>query len=117
MKIGNVITQQDSFSRRISTGRHVGPKKKSVNTAVVTFSRKQATMKIAVVLASTLAVASAFAPAPVTSRTGTELMAKKGGDKEKKPFFNSVFGMDLFAPNPTVNTYGARSKKNVSDLD
>lgn len=72
-------------------------------------------MKIAVVLASTLAVASAFAPAPVTSRTGTELLAKKGAPEKKKSFFDSVFGMDLFAPNPTVNTYGARAKKNVSD--
>lgn len=72
-------------------------------------------MKTAVVLASTLAVASAFAPTPVTNRAGTELLAKKGAAKEeKKPFFESVFGMDLFAPNPTVNTYGARAKKNVS---
>jgi len=74
-------------------------------------------MKIAVVVASTLAVASAFAPAPVTSRAGTELLAKKGATEEKKkPFFESVFGMDLFAPNPTVNTYGARANKNVSNL-
>lgn len=72
-------------------------------------------MKTAVVLASTLAVASAFAPAQVTSRAGTELMAKKGSvEEEKKPFFSTVFGMDLFAPNPDVNTYGAREKKNVS---
>jgi hypothetical protein len=64
-------------------------------------------MKAAVVLASTLAVASAFAPAPV-SRVSTELKA------EKKPLFETIFGMDLFAPNPDVNTYGARDKKNVS---
>lgn len=64
-------------------------------------------MKAAVVLASTLAVATAFAPAPV-SRASTKLSAEK-----KKPFFESVFGMDLFAPNPDVNTYGARDKKNV----
>ena len=71
-------------------------------------------MKIAVVLASTLAVASAFAPAPVSTRSATELMAAKKTEPEKKPFFSTVFGMDLFAPNPDVNTYGARSKKNVS---
>ena len=73
-------------------------------------------MKIAVALASTLAVASAFAPSSVTSRTGTELLAKKGAaaEEKKKPFFDAVFGMDLFAPNPDVNTYGARAKKNVS---
>lgn len=71
-------------------------------------------MKTAVLLVSTLAVATAFAPAQVTSRPGTELMAKKGATEEKKTFFSTVFGMDLFAPNPDVNTYGARAKKNVS---
>lgn len=71
-------------------------------------------MKTAVVLASTLAVASAFAPAQVNSRSGTELMAKKGATEGKKTFFSSVFEMDLFAPNPDINTYGARAKKNVS---
>merc|ERR1719443_1043222 len=28
--------------------------------------------------------------------------------------FEKVAGMDLFAPNPTVNTYGARSKKKLT---
>lgn len=69
-------------------------------------------MKAAVVLASTLAVASAFAPAPV-SRVSTELKAAKK-EPEKKPLFSTIFGMDLFAPNPDVNSYGARAKKNVS---
>lgn len=70
-------------------------------------------MKAAVVLASTLAVASAFAPAPV-SRVSTELKAAKKEEPEKKPLFSTIFGMDLFAPNPDVNSYGARAKKNVS---
>mmetsp|Transcript_29290 Transcript_29290/g.52969 ORF Transcript_29290/g.52969 Transcript_29290/m.52969 type:complete len:165 (+) Transcript_29290:55-549(+) len=71
-------------------------------------------MKTAVFLVSSLAVASAFAPTQVNSRSGMELMAKKGATKEeKKPFFESVFSMDLFAPNPEVNTYGARAKKNL----
>lgn len=72
-------------------------------------------MKTAVFLVSSLAVASAFAPTQVNSRSGMELMAKKGATKEeKKPFFESVFSMDLFAPDPEINTYGARAKKNVS---
>lgn len=69
-------------------------------------------MKIAVVLAATLAVASAFAPTPVTSRTSTELSATE----KKKSLFSQIAEMDLFAPNPDVNTYGARAKKNVSGL-
>ena len=71
-------------------------------------------MKTAAVFVASLATAAAFAPAPVSTRVGTELAAKKAAEPEKKPFFNAVFGMDLFAPNPDVNTYGARAKKNVS---
>jgi hypothetical protein len=70
-------------------------------------------MKTSAVFVATLATAAAFAPAPVSTRVGTELAAKKAAE-EKKPFFSTVFGMDLFAPNPDVNTYGARAKKNVS---
>jgi hypothetical protein len=52
-------------------------------------------------------VASTQAFAPVSQgRTNTELSVS---------FFDKIFGMDLFAPNKDVNTYGARNKKNVSD--
>lgn len=71
-------------------------------------------MKTAAVLIASLATAAAFAPAQVSTRVGTDLQAAKKPEAEKKPFFNTVFGMDLFAPNPDVNTYGARAKKNVS---
>jgi len=60
-----------------------------------------------VLVAATLASASAFAPSTNNARVGTELY-------EKKTFFKSVFGMDLFAPVADQNDYGARSKKNVS---
>lgn len=61
-------------------------------------------MKTAVVFTALLASAAAFAPAP-QGRPSTAV---------QETFFNKVFGMDLFAPNPDVNTYGARDKKNVS---
>jgi hypothetical protein len=52
-------------------------------------------------------VASTQGFAPVSQgRTNTELSVS---------FFDKIFGMDLFAPNKDVNTYGARNKKNVSD--
>ena len=60
-----------------------------------------------VLVAATLASASAFAPATNNARVSTELY-------EKKTFFQSVFGMDLFAPVADQNDYGARSKKNLS---
>lgn len=39
--------------------------------------------------------------------------ASKKTAEKKKAFFENVFGLDLFAPNPTINEYGARSKKNL----
>jgi len=62
------------------------------------------------IIAACVASASAFAPANNGARVNTELAA------EKKPFFRSVFDMDLFAPVKDQNDYGARSKKNVSGI-
>jgi hypothetical protein len=62
----------------------------------------KSTAAIAVAL---VASASAFAPATSQGRAATQLY--------DKPFFNKVFDMDLFAPNPNVNDYGARSKKGI----
>uniref|UniRef100_A0A7S1YHB9 Uncharacterized protein n=1 Tax=Grammatophora oceanica TaxID=210454 RepID=A0A7S1YHB9_9STRA len=63
-------------------------------------------MKTAAVFTAILATAAAFAPAQ-QKQTSFALAA------EKTPFFESIFGMDLFAPNPTVNTYGSRDKKGL----
>ena len=65
-------------------------------------------MKVFAVFVASLAAASAFAPAQ-TGRVETSLAAE-----EKKPFFNAVFGMDLWTPVKDQNDYGARNKKNVS---
>lgn len=67
-------------------------------------------MKSAVVFTAILATTAAFAPAQ-SGKATTALNA------EKKPFFNRVFGMDLFAHDPEVNTYGARNRKQVSNCD
>jgi len=67
-------------------------------------------MKVfALVAAASIASTSAFTVPSSQPRFGTALNA------EKKPFFSQVFGMDLFAPNPTVNEYGSRTKKGVRD--
>lgn len=63
-------------------------------------------MKVIAVLFAIIAAATAFAPA-FNGRTTTSLAAKT-------PFFESVFDMDLFAPDPKVNDYGARNRKGVS---
>ena len=65
-------------------------------------------MKAATVLAAAavLASASAFAPNTAPARSSTAL-------NEKKKFFQSVTGMDLFAPDKEVNTYGARKRKSL----
>merc|ERR1719253_940404 len=60
----------------------------------------------AFVTIATLASASAFAPNS-QGRSTTSLAA------EKKSFFSTVFGMDLFAPQADQNDYGARNKKNI----
>ena len=49
---------------------------------------------------------SAFVPAQQNNRVSVE----QGALADK------IFGLDLFAPNPEVNTYGARNKKNVSAI-
>ena len=64
----------------------------------------------AFIIAASIASASAFAPSTRGAPSTTALSA----EKEKKSFFSTVFGMDLFAPNADVNDYGSRSKKNVS---
>lgn len=73
-------------------------------------------MKTAAVFVAVLASTSAFAP-PAQQRTSSTSLAakpvKKAGEAPKKRFMSSVFGMDLFAPNPTVNEYGSRGKKNM----
>mmetsp|Transcript_14587 Transcript_14587/g.20299 ORF Transcript_14587/g.20299 Transcript_14587/m.20299 type:complete len:156 (+) Transcript_14587:93-560(+) len=60
-------------------------------------------MKTAVVFTAVLASAAAFAPAP-QGRPTTAV---------QDTFMNKIFGMDLFAPNPDVNSYGARDKKDL----
>lgn len=59
----------------------------------------------AIIIASCVASASAFAP-QMPSRQSTQL-------SEKKTFFKTIFDMDLFAPKADQNDYGARGKKNV----
>jgi hypothetical protein len=61
-------------------------------------------MKVLALFTATLAVASAFAPAQVNSRSSTELNA----------LFDDVFGMDLFAPKKDQNNYGARTQKKLT---
>lgn len=60
----------------------------------------------AVSLLAVLASVSAFIPAQQSARLSTEQAA----------LADKIFGLDLFAPNPEVNTYGARKKKNVSNV-
>merc|ERR1719343_1356647 len=57
----------------------------------------------AIVIAASIASASAFVPATQTKQT----FALNG-------IFERIADMDLFAPNPDVNTYGARSKKTLT---
>ena len=57
-------------------------------------------------LLAVLASVSAFVPAQQSARVSTEQAA----------LADQIFGLDLFAPNPDVNTYGARKKKNVSSV-
>jgi hypothetical protein len=65
----------------------------------------------ALIIAASIASASAFAPSSNGARAPTDLSAEK---KEKKSFFKTVFDMDLFAPNADQNDYGARGKKNLA---
>mmetsp|Transcript_1998 Transcript_1998/g.2952 ORF Transcript_1998/g.2952 Transcript_1998/m.2952 type:complete len:162 (+) Transcript_1998:35-520(+) len=60
-----------------------------------------------VIVAASLACASAFVPSTSNARVNTELMA------EKKSFFSTIFDMDLFAPDKEVNDYGARNRKGL----
>ena len=63
-------------------------------------------MKYSLVLAPVLVAAvSGFAPASQQARVGTQL---------QESLFDKVAQMDLFAPKKDQNTYGARSKKDVS---
>ena len=57
----------------------------------------------AVVAALLLAGADAFAPSQSSPRVSVA----------REALFDEVFGMDLFAPNKDVNTYGARKNKNI----
>ncbi len=52
-----------------------------------------------------IAASSAFSVQTSKARFGTAL----GGE----PLFKRITGLDLFAPNPDINTYGARKNKNV----
>jgi len=52
-----------------------------------------------------IAVTTAFNVQTSQARFGTALGAE--------PLFKRITGLDLFAPNPEINTYGARKKKNV----
>mmetsp|Transcript_17923 Transcript_17923/g.32462 ORF Transcript_17923/g.32462 Transcript_17923/m.32462 type:complete len:164 (-) Transcript_17923:200-691(-) len=61
----------------------------------------------AILVAATVASATAFAPAPIETRPATSLEA------EKKSLFKRVAEMDLFAPVATQNNYGARKGKNL----
>jgi hypothetical protein len=61
----------------------------------------------AIIALGLVATTQGFAPVTQQGRgVNTELSAT---------LFDTIFGMDLFAPNKDVNTYGARNKKNVSD--
>ncbi len=63
-------------------------------------------MKVLALLAAvSVATTSAFTVQTSQARFETAL----GGE----PLFKRITGLDLFAPNPDVNTYGARKKKNV----
>lgn len=60
---------------------------------------------IALSILAIVTTAAAFVPAQQqNSRVSTEQAA----------LADKIFGLDLFAPNPEINTYGARNKKNVS---
>ena len=62
-------------------------------------------MKVASLLvASTVASAAAFAPAPTSSTSSTAL---------SESLFTKVSNLDLWAPVAKSNEYGAREKKNV----
>ena len=65
-------------------------------------------MKVAAVSILALAAsASAFVP-PTTTQHNRRFST------EQAALADQIFGLDLFAPNKDVNTYGARKKKNVS---
>jgi len=57
-------------------------------------------------LLALLASVSAFVPA--------QQQGARVGSTEQAAIADKIFGLDLFAPNPDINTYGARKKKNVS---
>ena len=63
----------------------------------------------AIISAISIATTFAFTAQTSQARYGTALSA----EGEKTPLFKLVSGMDLFAPNPNINTYGARKSKNV----
>ena len=56
-----------------------------------------------IVIAASIASASAFVP---STQAPKQAFALNG-------IFEKIADMDLFAPNPDVNTYGARNKKKV----
>jgi hypothetical protein len=63
-------------------------------------------MKVLALLAAVLvATTTAFTVQTSQARFGTALGAE--------PLFKRITGLDLFAPNPEINTYGARKNKNV----
>eukprot|EP00594_Rhizosolenia_setigera_P011029 CAMPEP_0178966992 /NCGR_PEP_ID=MMETSP0789-20121207/17268_1 /TAXON_ID=3005 /ORGANISM="Rhizosolenia setigera, Strain CCMP 1694" /LENGTH=110 /DNA_ID=CAMNT_0020652395 /DNA_START=37 /DNA_END=366 /DNA_ORIENTATION=+ len=57
----------------------------------------------ALIIAATVASASAFVPATPAARSGTELNS----------IFGRIAGLDLFAPKSDQNDYGARGKKDL----
>ena len=61
----------------------------------------------AIVSVALVASAQAFAPAS-QGRVGSQL---------NESLFDKIENMDLFAPKADQNTYGARSKKNVSTIE
>jgi hypothetical protein len=64
---------------------------------------------VSLIAVAGVASTSAFVAPMSNGRVATPLFA------EKKPtFFDTVFGMDLFAPNKQVNDYGSRGKKNLA---
>eukprot|EP00545_Synedropsis_sp_CCMP1620_P012815 CAMPEP_0119006278 /NCGR_PEP_ID=MMETSP1176-20130426/2203_1 /TAXON_ID=265551 /ORGANISM="Synedropsis recta cf, Strain CCMP1620" /LENGTH=161 /DNA_ID=CAMNT_0006958177 /DNA_START=64 /DNA_END=549 /DNA_ORIENTATION=- len=66
-------------------------------------------MKVVAFLFATLTVVAAFAPA----QHGRAQSILAAAAPKKPTFFQTVFGMDLFAPVSKQNDYGARGKKNL----
>jgi hypothetical protein len=62
---------------------------------------------VAVITLGLVASAQAFAPSSTQGRANTQL---------SESLFDSIFGLDLFAPKKDQNNYGARGKKDVSNF-